>query len=294
MLMNNYKNKYLIYKIKYLNLKKQYYGGSDKITERKSNFKTIKNNGIPNHYNGNDRFSNQCLFISIMDYFRHVRNQEYFIYNGEHLELNIQNIRKAAGLNYDADNSMVDLYFTTHIDDAYTRSLKNFLFQLALENNLQIRFFSIIPNTQLLANIDYSELYGEDSENTIDIVHYGIHFELIIESEYLNIPNIDKDVDIGEFNYKDKKLLLGNLSESSKANEISLLIKEIHDNNYNLEEIDEYLDVIVYLLNEKLSSEEVKDLIKKNEELRKEKLRCEKFINYCKIELSNLLDSIKK
>ena len=41
--MDNYKNKYLIYKFKYLNLKQKYYGGSDKITERKSNFKTIKN-----------------------------------------------------------------------------------------------------------------------------------------------------------------------------------------------------------------------------------------------------------
>ena len=266
----DYKKKYLKYKFKYLQLKNQL-GGShfDKELEEAINaslkdssdgrntykFNVIKNNGVPlGSYNPLlKNYSNQCLFISLMDYFKNIRKQEYFIFNRQYLPLNIDSIRQSVGLTINGSNEENQTDY--HVD---------FFEQFATENNILIQFFDIDPDTKdiltnrkyeintgsQLRSIDDSKKYepfihgtfGENSlrntQNYVPIIHLGSHFELIIKSELLKI---DFNIESQEF-IPNIKLAAPELHEFAKINnniinnKIIIIINEIELYNILLKE----------------------------------------------------------
>jgi hypothetical protein len=86
----NYKNKYLKYKYKYNDLKNQI-GGSKKTQHKYYNYTALPNSGVPwPEYNKRLLdYRNQCFFISILDYFYHIRKTPPIYHNAEYSDFDI-------------------------------------------------------------------------------------------------------------------------------------------------------------------------------------------------------------
>jgi len=145
----DYKYKYLKYKIKYLNM----IGGS-------KSFQSIWNNGGDN----SGRYSNQCIWISIIDYLNGVLGQEY----------DLDTIRTIASANGNIINNVREEFDTTiHIEA---------LSYIATLFDLQIHFY--VPFRNKSGNLVISErpnfiVGNQSASHVISVVSYGSHFELI-------------------------------------------------------------------------------------------------------------------
>lgn len=171
-----YKTKYLKYKAKYFNLLK---GGviNEEVPDisEKSNgipvtFKVISNSGRIGTY------TNQCLWISIMDYLNKV------LIPKPEPEITIEQIRgMGSPQDFDIPINDTNEFFDTVIHHA---SLQNIL----LIFNLNIKFY-LTTHVQIDGQYTYVILKNTPeytvgditSPNILSIVHYGNHFELITE-----------------------------------------------------------------------------------------------------------------
>lgn len=213
---NVFKKKYIKYKIKYLLLKSinknitvQYGGG-------KKYFSTIKNSGMAFDNEGNS-YSNQCFWISIIDYFN-----EHNIIEGT---INIKTIREFVSKEY---NGIIN-----GVNEAFDNFLHgDALYFVAVGFDLTINIYyckfedhSRIPYIETT----YCASYGTGT-NIVNIVSYGFHFELIIDM----YDAYDKDsiVDVPIF-MPNVNLALGNNKEPIDVDNImrTKLDKLIEENN---------------------------------------------------------------
>ena len=161
--MVDYKKKYLKYKFKYLYLING--GGkndrNDDLTNITSTFSTISNSG---RY-GN-RFTNQCMWLSILEYINNVLGNN----------ITLEDLRELASSNGTAINDDNDEF--DYMDHGH--ALQNVIeaFDLNLHIYLPIRNDN---NDLVIVNSDYLLLGDELSPNIISIIAYGAHFELITQ-----------------------------------------------------------------------------------------------------------------
>jgi len=141
----DYKSKYIKYKNKYISLKRQFGG---------ANFNTIKNDGRI------DAYSQQCFWISIMNYLNYTLNQN----------ISIRRIREIASYN----NTNINKVDEPWDDFEHLQSA----FNVADEFDLTIQIF--LPD-RLNGNIDIRNpaINIGSGSNLIRIVQFIDHFELI-------------------------------------------------------------------------------------------------------------------
>ena len=202
----NYKIKYLKYKQKYILLKKKYYmiGGDINEVYTKKNTGKIKN------------YSNQCMWISILDYFQ-----------SKNSDITIDEIRSIASSNNTPINNIDEMFDM----DLHRRSLQN----ISNLFNLQIKIYPRVYESKSAINTDiYDEIkpeYGNILHN-IRIISFGAHFELITNDN--NANNLfDPDLKLAyeiEYNFKSNIEIEDLLS---KINDIEIQIvttlKQIND-----------------------------------------------------------------
>lgn len=196
----DYHRKYLKYKAKYLNL----LGGMGK------NFGVKKNNGS----DGSGRYSNQCMWLSIIDYLNGVLGNN----------MNLDEIRAIGSRNNTRINDVGQQYDT----DFHFQSLLNVIETF----DLQIHFYVVTRDKD--GNLTISNrpnmVVGEvSSSNVVSIVSYGSHFELITSIG-------DRQLYGGKINVSDKFLPNRDLALGKKINEL---------NQAQLERIDELLEISV-------------------------------------------------
>ena len=276
----NYKKKYLKYKIKYYQLKKKIGGFDDennpeltaaiieslKTTSRpQTNFRTMINSGVPTNFSNNpNNYSNQCLLISIMQYFRNVRNQEYFIFNENRHPLTIENIRGVLKLDDSTKNEELT------IGNPET-NLERALLKLANQNNLILDFYYLNKND--ISNQPLHIIGRGYNRFHIPIVYNGRnHFELITNSR---IANIELNIIRGEtHNFEGNiKLAFPNVQVDNEILEvqifqltelIDILKQDINNNSLSLRNYENIsYENIEYL------SQEDKQKIKLNDDERK-------------------------
>ncbi len=154
----DFQKKYLIYKTKYLLLKKQLKGGA--------RFTSIPNNG-----NGNEPgLRNQCMWISIRDYLNYHRG----------IITTVTALKRSIGLGPNTD--LIEF-------DAENEQFYNSLFQLANRLNISLLFIITRSNGTIAPYclnendtiIPFRTING-GTGNNVYIASYGRHFELIINS----------------------------------------------------------------------------------------------------------------
>jgi len=191
--MVDYRLKYLKYKMKYLTL----LGGSNFISNSNT-FETLKNDGT----NKNGRFSNQCLWLSILSYLNIVLENN----------LTLEQLREIASSNDSIVNGINEEY-DFHVNE---RALNN----VVETYDLQIHFYQAqIRNSNYLIGNE-PLIYGNiESNNVVAIVSYGYHFELIIQigKRKLYRGKFDKNKKAGKF-VPDRQLILG--KKSSKIDKL--------------------------------------------------------------------------
>lgn len=212
----DYKRKYLKYKIKYMNL----LGGMKTFT-------TKKNNGNDNSGN----YSNQCMWISILDYINDVMGNN----------LNLDEIRRIAIGNDRLNINGTREQFDT---DLHLTSLKNLTYEFDLQVHLYVSFKN--KENKLVIGDEPNWIIGNySSSNVISIVSYGAHFELItsIGSRVLYGGKI-KDSSIFTPNINlilGKKIILkkGYNKPNSRIHEKVTYIKKINSNEISSNEDEE-------------------------------------------------------
>lgn len=145
----NYKTNYIKYTMKYFNL----VGGQ-------IFFSTKKNNGSDNSGN----YSNQCMWISIIDYLNDVLENN----------INLDEIRAIGSSNNTRINGTREMFDTDmHIDS---------LLKITSIYDLQIHMYVSFKNkaNKLVISNEPNWIIGDYSaSNVVSIVSYGGHFELI-------------------------------------------------------------------------------------------------------------------
>lgn len=182
-----------------------------------SNFKTLKNNGQKNGY------TNQCLWISILDY----------------LELVLGNITSIDEIRQVASSENAKINETNEEFDFHKNSL-------ALTNVLnffdaQIHFYTLLVSKNGKYKIDTNELliFGEVySTNIISIAYFGSHFELIIEINNQKLFPDAKFINKNVHNFtKDLSLVFGknsnktNLKKLKNNSDLEILLNNINFTN---------------------------------------------------------------
>ena len=146
----NYNTKYFIHTMRHKNL----FGGQ-------INFTTQKNNGGDNSGN----YSNQCIWISIIDYLNGVLGNN----------INLDEIRAIGSTNNTRINSTREMFDT----DFHNESL----IQVASVFDLQIHLYVSFKDKSsgsLVISKEPNWIIGDySSSNVVSIVSYGAHFELI-------------------------------------------------------------------------------------------------------------------
>jgi hypothetical protein len=158
----NYYQKYLKYKEKYLSIKKQYGGiiftGDD--TGETASFWIIQNNGEePSRYSG------QCIWISIRDFLNYNA-----IFNHNHI-YTIEQIRDIATFKGNAINGEREYW-----DDQWRDSLIDVLTYCGLAMRIYFK------NSDETIHTTGFIIIGDETlpeTNIINIVHHGLHFDLI-------------------------------------------------------------------------------------------------------------------
>lgn len=199
----DYHRKYLKYKAKYLNL----LGGMGK------KFGVKKNNGS----DGSGRYSNQCMWLSILDYLNGVLGNN----------MNLDEIRAIGSRNNTGINDVRQQYDT----DYHFQSLLNVIETF----NLQIHFYVVTrdKNGNLTISNDPNMVVGEvSSSNVVSIVSYGSHFELITSIG-------DRQLYGGKIKVSDKFVPNRELTLGKKINNVNKL------NQSQLARIDELLEISV-------------------------------------------------
>jgi hypothetical protein len=146
---------------------------------------TISNNGVPPNEAG---MSNQCLWISISDYFKYHKNETK----------SVRELKDKGGI--DPDNKQYD---NTEFD-IYNINLKNNIENICVSFNLLLHFIYIYQGK--IANYCLSEdkkkikpfqIINPDGKNKIYIATYGRHFELITQigdnPELYRLPKAEVD-----------------------------------------------------------------------------------------------------
>jgi hypothetical protein len=186
------------------------------------NYETIHNNGQVVE-NGTEMI-NQCLWISIRDYLRYCRNEEFSI---------IQ-IKEMAGLGPESDYIMADW--------------ENPLFRHAIERiaeilNIRLEFYPVYLNDNI---VEARHIMNEHADEVVPIAFYGAHFEYIVSGPNIiqcrmgpKMGSIDKQ-NIGAFK-PDLTVINPQLDESTKEEFISIY-KEIQDNINRIELIKQNID----------------------------------------------------
>lgn len=145
----NYNAKYYKYKMKQLNL----VGGQIKFT-------TKKNNGS----DGSSNYSNQCMWISIIDYLNGVLGNN----------ITLDEIRTIGSSNNTRINGVREMFDTILYYDS--------LLKVVFVFDLQIHIYESFRNREGLLVISNKPnwIIGDySSTNVVSIVSYGAHFELI-------------------------------------------------------------------------------------------------------------------
>ena len=224
--MTDYKKKYLKYKLKYLqlkNLKKNLQlKNTNNLVGGVKTFKTKKNDGS----NGNIGYSNQCMWLSIIDYLNGVLGYNFTLEE-------IREFASGSGTKpingkleeFDADLHMDSLNTITDLFD-----LQIHIYPLLRGRNIQGIVISDEP-IQILGKYSAS--------NVISIVSYGNHFALITSIGGIKLYG-GRIQSSDEF-VPNTKLTLGKQTDK---------LKEINDKQ---------LQILDELLNESVNLERIKN-----------------------------------
>ncbi len=182
-----YKQKYLKYKKKYLNLKNENIENYDEEIENYNNliggditdnFKVIPNSGSNGETTpGHVIYSNQCMWLSIIDYARIKLNRVY----------TLNEIRRIASKNGAIINGPHD-EFDSYIHEEAMNNVCN-------ELQLNVKIFNVMQFAHQSASskpkFDKDEpglIYGDEfSPNKVYIISYGSHFALITQINNINL-----------------------------------------------------------------------------------------------------------
>ncbi len=213
-------------------------------------FRTIPNTGRM------DGYTNHCMFISILDYLRNVKN----------INVKLSEIRRIAELDETTHNSMFDI-----TDPRYFGCLDKICRHFRVKIEIYYANKSGFQDERWLGRSAWSFGY---SDSVIPIVAYGYHFELIVNiggNDVLNLihnPNPDTHV------YKPKKDIAFN-RKSSDVNaiiesQINILIEEVFSMRETvllLTREVEYIKVTINKFNDELESKKlILSLEKDNQE----------------------------
>ena len=215
-------------------------------TFRKNNMimSVLRNNNtnfLPLHNNGSvDQYSNSCMWLSILQYLNLVLGNQITINE-------IRNIGRV----YD-NNQMFDAKIENHwngiLEIARVFDLEIFIIPINIHN----------PN-YLTQNNGFKESIG-NGRHKVNIVAYGMHFELILYSEDHRINLLDYIVDDKKEKYineikEDKKVLIYNpdINDYEDINNITEKIKIfendkkiVYDSIKNIELLLKDVDATVY------------------------------------------------
>ncbi len=183
--MYNYQEKYIKYKIKYLNLlEKLQFGGAKKN-------KTIPNRG--RHMENGRKYSVQCFWISIMHFLRYVLG----------INITLSEIKRIAGMNgalVNPDNQEVNVYVYRDAILNIRRYFRLNIFIHSINNisgfdNIRTNIESIDSETgsgYRLSNVQSLLSSPElDSQciHNVHILSLGHHFELLVELDDIQLYN---------------------------------------------------------------------------------------------------------
>jgi hypothetical protein len=167
----DYKEKYLIYKNKYLNLKKKQIGGAPFLS-------------VPNNGSDGSGISLQCIWISIRDYLNYFHG----------IKISVANLKRIVDLDPDTDQ--------IEYDDDTQPILRAGLERLAaLILNVRICFIRVNHNGTIAPislnedgtmNPNNDRIINPGGIETIYIATFGRHFELIVEGPNYNLPRNSK------------------------------------------------------------------------------------------------------
>ena len=241
----NYHNKYLKYKQKYIELKKQTGGDEDRIV------KTIGNTGA------REGMTLQCFWISILDYL----NRHGYPY------LTLKDLRYQAGLEEDTEHMSFDVDYS---EGGYLIFF-NAAEQIARVYNLRIQIYTAFRNGKITTP---RGLIG-NGINLIEIAQFGIgHFELIdatngskfIPAVLINgnlTKNIDPEIEYIALTLSDKQGSLQILKQLLKRHHSTYndVIKEKenimastelkpNEKKESIEDQNQFINFIVNLINE--------------------------------------------
>ena len=204
-----------------------------KINKRE--FKTFGNSG---RISGRTEYSNQCMWISLLNYLNDVLGNN----------LSIDDIRDIASSNNTPINN---------IDEQFDFMVHSYaLFNVLESFDLQLHIY--IParddeNNKIFINDNLLVLGNIESNNIVSIVSYGSHFELITQIENRKLYN-NKMAKMNTNNF------VPNISLATGCDNISSLSIELINKIISLIDIKDSLTVIVHtLMNEikDISSKEV-------------------------------------
>jgi hypothetical protein len=170
---NEYKKKYMKYKAKYLNLLKKDFdllkGGAhgDNIVRR---FTVINNDG----FNNNHGYSNQCMWLSIIDYLKITRNQI----------VSLETIRTIAS----RGNAPINNQITQFDSHTHQGSLRNVLNHYGLNITIYPQYIDTYGDIFINKNICIQTSNNLHPDNVF-VVSYGAHFELITSIDGVNVYN---------------------------------------------------------------------------------------------------------
>ena len=208
----DYKIKYIKYKAKYIKL----LGG---MIPTKFNVK--RNNGS----NDNEGYSNQCLWLSVLDYLNDVLGNNF----------TLEFIRQIGSSNNTIINDKEKVFDSgKHIEA---------LINVATAFDLQIHFYSVFKNTdeQLVISDELNWIVGKPSNpNVVSIGFYSAHFQLIT---YI----------------KDKKLYKDDMEKSEWSLDTELALGRTIDKSKNeeYEKINHLLEITVNIKRVKLDLEQI-------------------------------------
>jgi hypothetical protein len=223
--MTNYKQKYLKYKKKYLQLK----GGAPRI------FRVIKNNGS----DGTTRYSNQCMWLSLRDYLNNVVQ----------LNINLDTIKAQASKN---GVLSINDNFSIFNENYHRSSLNNFLNMYGLR--------MVVYEIQYRGNIMFLDdeapsFFGNvDSPNIVYVAHTDNHFELVTHIGDRQLYNLKPGTVTSEY-APDIELIYGvKVPDKSKRDRIIVLTFEKQDLSRDIKENfkikQQYKDIIKGLYKE--------------------------------------------
>ena len=226
----NYHNKYLKYKQKYLELKNIYqstlnnkYGGA------------LNNKYVITKFNNGslDGMTNQCLWISILDYLNTSEDPEL------NIPLSLKELRFLAGLSDNTEHTQFDIN-----NPIYVSALNS----ITIIFDLKITFIPVDENGLILYNGDLIEIRGSGNNN-INIAQYGtFHFQLITGFSNTNnnqfrpiIQYRNKFVELSQLPENLKKLNLDLINQQAEIKQLKKQLK-INNSQYNDElETKKYL-----------------------------------------------------